>query len=620
MNFARHLIALTLTLAAALSAAGQTERKVTVDPASWVPSDALAYVGVADIEKLSHEFQRTAFYKLMQDPNAKESWGRVSLLSKFYEEFKNRLAKSLDTEPDKLKNPFGGPMALYVTPPRADPADEPGVVLVAGIGDAALMKGYYEQATRKFRELADNHEKVSFASYTIDQFTTEARGEGAEDEDPNDEDFDEFDLGAFDADDESFAAALDKLFGQLFSSDAMPEELVLCLTEDRLIAAPTPAHVKAVLRRERAGNSLVETEAYKTLLREFKPLGALRLAINLPRLFDMMAAVEGDEAEEALAMLGAKGTGSLIGHALFGSKDFESKLELLLLLSGERTGLAKVFSMKNRAVAPPAAVSADSVIYASVNANLTETLDEVERMVRRADPEAADQMRSSMETVELPDGETLNLRKEVLEKLREPLTFTMAFVRPYGPQSTRLRLTLGHRDKEAMARFLDKLSSLSPGMMLERELRGTLLYDIPSVGFSVAPTDNAIIAGTTDAVDAALQMPVPEESLAAEPEFKRAAALAPREAWGVLYVDSRRMFEAALEMVKNKDALVAARFMNPASFIPLRIVEAFTAGVGEDQIDATRHLSKYQAPSIVTVATTPDGIRMTQIQLVPSDK
>jgi len=492
-------------------------------------------------------------------------------------------------------------------------------VLVAGIGDAGLMKDYYERVTRKFREIADDHEKISFGSYTIERFTTEARQE-EEDRDANDEDFDELEFGRFDADDESFAAALDGLFGQLFSPDALPEKLVLCLTEDRLIVAPTPEQVKDVLRRERLGGSLVDTEAYQTLLREFRPLGSVRWLVNLADLFGVIEATEGDEAREALAMLGAKSMRSLIGHLLFDNKDFESRLEAMLLISGERTGLAKIFSMKNRPVMPPPSVSADNFIYASMNANATEMLDEIERMIRRDDPEAADEMRASLESMELPDGETLSLRKELLENLREPLTFAMAFQRPYGPQSTQLQLTLGHRDQQALSRFLEKASSLSGGMMTEREVRGTLAYDLAFGGFSLAPTDQAIIAGTTNAVEAALETPVPARNLAADPGFKRAAALAPREAWGLVYVDSRRMFEAALEMAKNRAALMATQFTNPANTIALSIVEAFTMGIDEDQLDAARQLARYQAPTIITVATTPDGIRLTQIQLMPDNE
>ncbi len=614
MSFTRLVIAFTLVLAAALSAPGYAQSTAASDPASWVPADALAYIGVSDVREFSDQFRETAFYELMQDLDVKNSWGRMSLLSRFYEAFKGRLAQSLDVEPDQLRNPFGGPLALYFPAASGEAAGAFQPVLVAGVGDAALMRDYHDRATRKFREIADDYERISFGSYTIERFATEAHEE-EKDRDPSDEDFAEETSALFSAGNESFATVLDEVFGRLFSAEAMPEELALCLTEDRLIVARTPEHVKDVLRREQGGRSLLDTEAHQVLVREFKPLGPVRWLINLAGLFEAMEAAEGQEAREALAMLGATSTRSIIGHVLYENQAFESKLEALLLLSGERTGLAKIFSMSNRPVAPPRSVSAENFIYASLNANVTEVLDEIERMIRRDDPDAADEMRASLGSMELPDGGTLSLRKELLENLRAPLTFAMAFQRPYGPQSARLQLTLGHRDQQAISRVLEKVSSLAGGMMTEREVRGTLAYDLAYGGFSLAPTDQAIIAGTTNAVEEALEMPPPERSLAADAAFKQAAALAPREAWGLLYVDSRRMFEAALEMTRNRDALTAAQFTNPANLIALGIVGAFTVNIDKDQIDAARQLAKYQAPRIITVATTPEGIRLTQIQL-----
>lgn len=605
---------LIVTVALAAAASGQTDDKASVDPASWVPGDALAYVGVSDVKRLIDEFQATPFYKMTRELDAKQLPGQISLPLKIFDGLKEHLAKALDTEPDKLKNPFAGPMTLCLLASGGQPADDVKVVFVAGVGDGQLMKTYYDQAIRRIHEQADDHEKVAFGAYTFDRFTKEP----AEEEEEDEEEPEELDIEFPGTTEEDMGAALEEFVGRLFSPEALPEQLVLCLTEDRLIVAPSTEHIRDVLRRERVGESLLETELYQTLRREFKPLGSVRFLINLAGVFEMIEAVEGEEAREALTLLGARGMRGLIGHVLFDNREFQSKSELLLLLSGERTGLAKIFSMENRAVAPPVNVSADNLVYASFNADVTEIIDEVERMVRRADPQAADQMRASMESIPLPDGQTLNLRKEVLENLCGPLTFAMAFQRPYGPQSMRLRLTLGHRDKEQMARFLEKFRNLLPGMMTERELRGTLGYDILG-GFTLAPADDAVIFGTSDAVDAAFQKPAPEESLAADEAFKRAAALVPPAAWCLVYVDSRRMFEAALEMAKNKDALMATQLTNLTNMLALQIVEGLTAGIAEDQLDAAQPISKYLAQTIFTVATTPEGVRLTQIELMPAE-
>jgi len=614
MKSVRRTTAFAITAALVCSATAQTEDKSAVDPAKWAPGNALGFLGISDVKTLGEEMKQTAFYKLTQDPSAKEAGGQFSMFTKLFDEFKKRVAQAIDIEPDKLENPFAGPLAVYAAaPPGAGPEDV-NVVLVAGVGDRELMRGYYQRATGKLREVADNHEAVSFGSYTLDHFTTADRAddEADEDEDPNDLDLDTAML-----DEDDFMGAMDEVFGEIFSADALPEELALCLTEDRLIVAPTLEHVKDVLRRERAGSSLAETELYGRLRREFKPLGSMRMLVDLRSLFEIIAKDDGDEARESLEIVGAKGIRGLIAHARYDGKEYESKGEMLLLLEGQRTGLAKIFSMKNRPIAPSASVSAGSLIFASMNINPTDIVDEVERMVRRSDPETADEMHKSMESIELPDGGVLNLRKDVFEHLRGPLAFALAFQRPYDAQSTRLSATLGHRDKAAMNRLLDTLGLMSGGMMIQRELRGTMVYDIPFGGISIAATDDAIVAGTTNTVDVMLQTAAPEQSLAASATFKRAAALAPAEAWGVVYVDSRRLYEAVIELAKNKEALMAAQFSNPISMLALQMVETYAGDADAQQLDAIKNLAKYQAATLMTAETTPDGIKFTQIQLKP---
>lgn len=617
MNFRQRLVAVTLVSAATFSAAGQTGDKPAVAPAKWAPENALAFVGVSDVTQLISEFKQTAYYRMTQDPSAKNISGQMSLPLKMFEQFKKRLATALDTEPDRLRNPFGGPLALFVAPPAGDLKGDIQIVLAAGIGDAAVMRDYYDKATRKLREVADNHEKVSFKSYTIDYFTSETKEESEETDeatDPNTMDFEDFG-----GSDEQLAAMMDEMFGSIFSSEAMPEKLALCLTDDRLIAGPNPDAVKDVLRRDGSAPSLADTDTYKTMLREFKPLGATRFLVNLSGIYDLIEAVEGDEARDALKLMGARSATAVIGHGLYGGGEFESKGEALVLMSGARTGLAKIFSMENSPVKLPDSVSADNFLYVGVNLDVLAIIDEVERMVRMDDPAQADEMHKDLESIELAEGESVNLRTEVLANLRPPLTFNMGFQKPYGPDSTRMLLTLGHRDKDALAGFLEKMSNAWVGMLIDREVQGAVVYDAAFGGVSLAVTDSAVLAGVTAALESTLRSPSAENSLSNTADFKTAAALAPKEAWATIYVDSKKMYEAALAMARDKDALRAAQFTNPASIIALQIVEALTMGIEEGDLDAARRLMKYQAPAILTVATTPEGIRLTQIQLKAAD-
>lgn len=610
------LVILVLALAAS-DAVAQPTQEAGIDPAQWVPDDVLAYVGIADTRQLGEELARTTHYRNAQALPAKDMPTGMSVLRKTLEGLKRRLGKALGIEPEKLRNPFAGPMALYVLAPPGDPADGVKAVFVASVGDAELMRTYYDGAMRKLAERAGRHEQIQFGLYTMERFTrespaTQPDGKLAGGAKPGDAL-----LGALDLHERSFPALLEEFPSRLFSPESMPDELVFCLADDRLIIAPTPEQVKDVLRRERMGASLAETDAYRTLLRVFKPLGSIRFWVNLSRLFELMEVTEGAKASQALTTLGAESATGVVGHILYDGRQFEGKCEALVLFRGQPSGLAKILSMKNRPVSPPPSVPDDSGLYASLNVDVLATVDELERMVRREDAEAADELRATVESMQLPDGQTLNLRQELLENLSPPLTFVLGFRRPYGPQSTYVRVTIGQRDQKVTARFLEKLSNLWPGSLIQREVGGAVAYDVLG-GVSVASEEQVLVVGTSAAVDETLQGVSSSGSLAADPRFQQAAALVPAEAWGVLYVDSRRVYEAALELSKNKAALMGTQLQNPANVIALKMAEAFASDGDEDQSEAARQTAKYLAPSIYTATTTPDGILLTQIELLPT--
>jgi hypothetical protein len=616
MNRASALSGSAVTLLLAGIAAAQTDRPSGVDPARWVPADALVYVGFTDLARFSEDFQRTALHRMMQHPIAPESRGPLpALLRRSYEQFKTRLARALDVEPDALRNPLGGPLAVYVAPAPGDRNAGLKAVVVAGISDATLLRDYYDRATRRFSQIARQHEQIRFGAYTLDHFTSPARPDGEKrvHEGPSAIRFDELT-----AEPESFGGALDTLFGGLFSAESMPAELVLCQTEDRLIVAPTVEHAKRALQPRPDGDSLADTEPYRALREAFHALGSVRFVLNAQRLFEIMEATQDDEVRKALAVLGLKSAQGLVGQVSCGTPQFDWKLEAVLLLSSERTGLANILSMKNGPMVPPAFAPADSLLYARLNVDVAALLDEVERMVRRGDPTAADELRGDLESFTLPDGSALNVRQELLGHLCEPLTLALGFQRPPGP-SARILLTLGHHDRAAVARFFEKLAGALPGTLIERDTRGTPAYDLPLLGVSIATADDALLVGTADAVDAALQAPTPAQSLAGDPRFQHAVALAPGQASAVVYVDARRLLEAALALSEHEDALEFASVGGAPNLLLLQVAEAFTVAGQRPPRDTLRQLSGHLAPRIITLATTLEGVRFTQIDLAPKD-
>ncbi|MGE0479403.1 MAG: hypothetical protein AB7Q17_02915 [Phycisphaerae bacterium] len=593
----RTLPLLTLwSLLLAPAALAQGEKS---DPAVWAPNDALAFVGIADTEKLWSDFQKTAGYALMKESEGGKGGGSLDLPQQFFKTFQERVAKALDVTPDQLKNPFKGPVALYLTAPAAK-GEEPEPGLVASVGDAATMKKYYETAVRKLKAAADKHESVSAGAHSIDVFTKDKDAESADSAGDEEDEADE--------PENEFEGMLDKMF----SAESMPPMLALCLTDDRVLAAPSADAVKAALRRNAdSDDTLARTEDYKTLQRLFKPVGSAAMLVNLPRIFEI-AKRDDEDFDKLYSALGLNGFRSVIGHLQMAGPEFDSKLEVLALVTGDRSGLCKILSMDNRDVAPLASTPADASIFMSLNVNMAKLIDEIERIVRQQDPDMADQMRASMEKMETPDGETMNLRKDVIDQLREPLAGFLSFSRPYGADSARMLLSLGHRNKAA----IDKLFGMVP-MFVPRDVRGTQVYDFMMGGVSLATTNDQFVAGSTAAVEASLQT-ASADGLGSDATFKRVAAQAPKEAWFTLYVDYRRFMGSLVGLAEVREKLEeAAQTGNPGAQMTLGMLGMFGEAMSAEHVDASKKLLKHYAPSIATIATTPEGIRFTQVQLKP---
>ena len=76
---------------AAHVASAQQESAARSDPAAWAPPDAVLFVGVADIDQLWKDYQRTASYAAMNDEAIKEGAANVRLFNKIVEKVKQRL-------------------------------------------------------------------------------------------------------------------------------------------------------------------------------------------------------------------------------------------------------------------------------------------------------------------------------------------------------------------------------------------------------------------------------------------------------------------------------------------------------------------------------------------------
>ncbi|HMQ14633.1 MAG TPA: hypothetical protein PKC49_01550 [Phycisphaerae bacterium] len=575
------------------------------DPAEWAPADALFFVGLDDVRDLQARFEKTSTYALLSNPAMKDLSDDIRTGLSFFEEFKGRLAKFLDVPADRLKNPFGGGLAVFAQS-TGDKEDPFRFALVVGVDDTALMKEYYEKIITHLKANADQHETVEFASQQIATFKRSRSGETPDELD---------ELFGGRGGEDAIMRAIEKALDYLFSADALPAGLALCLTPDRLIIAGGAEQVQDVLREQRRAGPLRESADYRALTRQFEPLGSVRFMVNVPRLIEMAQVDMDDSGRKSFATLGLRTLGSLIGHVTVNGEDFNYKLEATLQLGEQRSGLVRLLTMPNRDVAPPADVPADAIFFTAINVDPPALIDEIERMLRQYDPAMADEFKSNLSSLSTPDG-NLDLRQQLFGNLRGPLAMCLQATRPYSPESFRLMLTVGHRDRAAVERLLGQLAGLNPGMLSTRDLAGKQMLDVQLLGLSVGAGAETLYAGSTALVESRIQSAT-GDALASDPGFRRAARSAPREAWGVFYMDGRRLMEVAIELARHQAALRGAMF-NPAAMMGAGLIQSSVGNLNVDKLDQARSLLKHYGQSIITAATSSDGIRYTQVDLKPA--
>ena len=593
-------IAVVLTVLAAQCALAQGQRGSASDPAEWVPRDAIAYIGVTDVDRVWSDFKETIGYKQMMDKDLAEVSFGMDVWGKTIEKLKKRLSEVLDTEPDALKNPFAGRLAFYVAAPPGGSPDDVEPVMIAGVGDAELMQKYFDAALSNLKETADKYEEVSAAGQTIHLFTTdtEQSGDGSEDESSEDD----FDGGPFD--EPHAAGMMSSMIDELFNAESMPPKLAVCLADDRLIVAGSQEHVRDVLTRTKGDDTLVKTDDHRALLEHLKPTGEVRMLVNLPRVFELARAEAGEEGAgelgKMMSVIGAGSLRSVVGHMRMGARSYDNKIELLFLMSGERSGLAKLLSMENRPVAPPPAVSASTSVFVSLNIDPPRLWNDILHMIGQHDQAMADEVRASLRQ------ETVDYEKELINNLAGPLMWTGGAVRPYAANSVRMLLTIGHRNREAITGVIGHL----PIPLMPRDFQGTQIYESPmATGAGIAVTNDLVLAGTTVALEGSLTASE-ADALADDPVFRKAQRVVPKEAWFTAYWDSRRVLEALIELSKQ-----------PPDPITMGLLAGLQMG-GMDLSDekVCEKMLEYAQPGIVTISTTPDGVRLTMVSLQPQSK
>lgn len=603
---AKFLTTILVLAAAVLAASAQERASREAEPAEWVPADALIYIGVTDTERLWSDFKKSSGYRQMQDKEYLAQIEGGEMISSFIEKFRGRIAELLKVEPDALKSPFGGPLAIWASAPAGASVDDMESGMIATVADKELMQRYLDAALANLKEHAKEYDTFTAGGATVHSFKFDPDTEWGDEEEEEEE---EFDFGP-----PNPLKEIESTLDEVFSPKALPESLALALSDDRFYVAGSDDQMRRMVTRKKGADTLAETDDHRALLKHLRPVGEVRMLVNLPRLFDLIKReAEGNDAEElrtVLSMLGADSLRSMVGHMRFGARSYDSKLELLFLMSGERTGLAKLLSMTNVDVTPADTVPAGSVIYFSANINPPEFIKQIAQMAERSDPAAAAQVNMALGEQDF-GGQKVHVQKDIIDHLTGPLRGYLSFQQPYDPNAVQLALSLGHRNRDALSRVFGILMGLSG--LQPREFQGTQVYDIPSpMGppTALAVSSDAIVVGLAPSVEARLSAKGSSDSLAAAKLFRDAQRLVPKEAWLTVFFDEGGLLKASSELAKNP-----ATMQNPVGQAMMMIAQMIDAKITDEAY--VKKALQYKSATIVTAATTTEGVQLSFVTLKP---
>ena len=143
------------------------------------------------------------------------------------------------------------------------------------------MRQYYRTALRRLGELSDERETIAFDGHTIEILRSPAPASAAS-------------SGAHELDQAS--EALNDLFDARLTGDNLPEELALCLTDDRFMLATSRAELERIVRRADTG-SLAQDPDYRRAADALGDAGPVRCYLSIPRVL-AGALREADDAAE----------------------------------------------------------------------------------------------------------------------------------------------------------------------------------------------------------------------------------------------------------------------------------------------------------------------------------
>jgi len=597
-----------------------TEARAADDPAAWAPGDAAFYLGITNGDAFVKAVKKTSNYQLLHDPILKDS---VAPWTEFATKLEKMAADKLGLDnPKQLELYPHGAVALFgilrLPNGEGDEGDaHAGCVMDMGedldaakrLAHTVVEKALAHEGRRSTKEIAGT--EITTIRFAQKEPSDDADVEAAAspEETGGDDEIAEL-IESLPIEEAAKAAIADML-----RTMEPPDEFAFAFVDSKLVLTSDTETAAQAVRRLKKGKegTFAGSSAMKTLRRHCDADAQVQVVVNLPLIIDL-ASKEDPEAAKVNRGLGLDALGPAVTtFNLAPEHGVNARVTGFLEIKGEVTGIAKLLKMKNTKTAPAATIGADAVLYGSINLNPSEILAEVLEITGRIDPQAGEQMRAGMK-VPQQDGSELDVQKDVVDHLTGPLFGMMTAAKPYDADHVNAMIALGHRSRAGVAKLL---ALLPPGMLIPRDMMGSTIYEspmLPVLGLGAALTERVLVVlGTKGLVESYIRAEGREGGgLADDPDYKKIARMMPKQSCAVMYANDRAYFEAQAAIDKAGDAATEPPMYSPAgAFLRYFLLQNY---VGEGTPEAAG-LAKYFGPSMVTLTTEPEGLRLDVLQI-----
>lgn len=583
-------------------------------PAEWAPADAVLFLGCPDVHEAVEAGKKTVLKDYFEDPALKNE--RVKMLEGLRAQVEGfleslglkDLEKIEDLELGKLEiaelYPHGGACAFLTLESAGTGESEPSgeFQFVAEMGkNFGELRELVEKLTKEFQEREFKRETTRFRGTTIVSLIPPAQ-EDKEDSDEDDE------------------SGLD-------SGEEEPSPIVYAFHKKAFLIGSDVDLTKQTLLRmaERKSDCLAASSDYTHLSRTCSPVGQLRAFVNLPRMYKILGEADPDTAR-TFAALGLLAWKPLVGTLRIGQPQgalytFQANLPL----GSTESGLGKILSMKNRPVSPPKYIDADTAFMLVCNLEAGDVFDEILATMERVDADTAKSVRASLDVPLGDDGETMNLRNDLIGLFEGPFSLSIALKKPFGANSIRILAAIAHKNRAGLEKVLNPLTG---GMFEKRDMLGQQVYEIagPAMirGLAVAVTERLLVAGSNNSIGSAIRAEKSEtEGLAGEKGFQQIAKFVPDDVWLTVYYDSQTLARFVIDLTKknedsDKDGLSTGNAekdelsQSIAQMLPMMLMMG-----GAPDTDSMKASLKYEGKWVMTASTRGKSLDIRMVGISP---